>query len=76
MESEPGFLFFELRYPVTWPRWSMFASRELRGGGSSSGVTAATHARDDAVRRCPHSHTTNAITTAMASPNQVMAYCM
>jgi hypothetical protein len=27
-------------------------------------------------RLCPHSHTPNAITTAIASPNQVMAYCI
>jgi hypothetical protein len=31
--------------------------------------------QDDEARRCPISHTPNAITTAPAKPNQVMAYC-
>ena len=30
----------------------------------------------DAARRCARHHTPNAITTAPARPNQVMAYCM
>jgi len=45
------------------------------GGRAESGDANQAHHEIGYARRCPRSHTPNAITTAPATANQVMAYC-
>ncbi len=65
-----------LHTPVRFDQSKATGRRGCDRAGNNVPKTGTGHAPYDAeLRRCPRHHTPNAIITAPASANQVMAYC-